>query len=210
MSRCTPSRETSGPEVAPFPIILSISSINIIPSCSAFSTASRMTSSISMSLSASSWVSILLASFTLILRSFFCFGSIPPKRSFMFMSTPIANSASLCGVDCSTSTSTVSSSCSPCVSSRISASRLERCSCVSCCVSAVLCSSPSLFPAFKSIWNGFCGGLCFFCSGIKSSTSLSCAALSAASLTPSSRLRLQRRIDVSTRSRIIESTSRPT
>ena len=46
ISRCTPSRDTAGPlEPLPFMAILSISSINIMPSCSARSRASDITAS---------------------------------------------------------------------------------------------------------------------------------------------------------------------
>ena len=65
MSRCTPSRETSGPPRAPSrPATLSISSMKMMPSSPARRSASRLTASMSMSFAASSCAKIRRASAT--------------------------------------------------------------------------------------------------------------------------------------------------
>ena len=68
ISRCTPSRLTSGPELEPFTATLSISSKKTIPLRSASCTAVSATSSISISFSASSCSKILRATATVTLR----------------------------------------------------------------------------------------------------------------------------------------------
>src|SRR6056297_350556 len=71
-SRCTPSRDISGPLPPPpsLPVTLSISSRKIIPDCSTFSIASLTTFSISTRRWASSWTSSSMASETLTFRFF--------------------------------------------------------------------------------------------------------------------------------------------
>ena len=67
-SRCTPSRETSAPAVSWRRAILSISSMNTMPFCSAFASAWVLSSSSFTSFAASSSVRSLKASRTLSLR----------------------------------------------------------------------------------------------------------------------------------------------
>ncbi len=76
-SRCTPSRDTSGPACSDFaPAILSISSMKTMPSFSVRSSASVTMSSSEMSLS-NSWSSRMRrASVTATVRFFFRFGSM--------------------------------------------------------------------------------------------------------------------------------------
>ena len=76
-SRCTPSRETSGPCPPSRPAILSISSMKMIPAFWARSSASRVTRSMSTRRPASSSVSSSSASFTLSFR--FRFLAPPPS-----------------------------------------------------------------------------------------------------------------------------------
>ena len=85
ISRCTPSRETSGPLLLPFPIILSISSMKIIPFCSASRRPISLTSSMSINFCASWFVKILRASLTLTWRFFFLDGRKSPRISLMLM-----------------------------------------------------------------------------------------------------------------------------
>ena len=175
ISRCTPSLETSGPFARSPPAILSISSINTIPSCSALSIASRITSSISISLSDSSWVSILLASVTFTRRFFLFFGSMPPIISLRLRSMPIASMVSLPVDCCSTSTSTSSFSSSPLLSCSASCCRLVSLADFSSSVSSFSSGSDVAEP--KSICMGFIGFCCFFASsGISRSISLCSAA----------------------------------
>ncbi len=75
-SRCTPSRETSGPLDSPRLQILSISSINTMPCCSTASMASCFSSSGFTSFAASSSISSFIASLIFSLRGF-CF--CPPR-----------------------------------------------------------------------------------------------------------------------------------
>ena len=86
MSRCTPSRLTSGPCTPSRPAILSISSTNMMPACSTRSTANRLTLSMSTSFCSSSWLRCCSASGTLRRR----FRGRPWKRlgsmSFTLMS----------------------------------------------------------------------------------------------------------------------------
>ena len=80
--RCTPSRLTSGPPTAPCrPAILSISSMKMIPDCSARLNASPVACSISIIRSASWSSRIRRASATVTFRRCRCFGNIPPSMS---------------------------------------------------------------------------------------------------------------------------------
>ena len=81
ISRCTPSLETSGPAAAASPAILSSSSTNTIPISSTRCSASRITSSISISLPASSVARILRPSATVVLWVRRFFGKTPPNIS---------------------------------------------------------------------------------------------------------------------------------
>ena len=83
-SRCTPSRETSGPCVPSRPAILSTSSRKTIPEFSTRAIASPVTSSLSTSLSASSCVKIRRASWTLTLRRRVRWGRRFPSISLRF------------------------------------------------------------------------------------------------------------------------------
>ncbi len=99
-SRCTPSRLTSGPRPCSRPAILSISSRKMMPSCSTLARASETTRSMSMSLPASSLVSISMASGTLTLRRLVCLGSSPLSMSFKLTSrssSPLAEKISTMG-----------------------------------------------------------------------------------------------------------------
>ena len=89
ISLCTPSLLTSGPLLLPeLPAILSISSIKIIPSCSARLTASAFTVSMSIILSHSSWFRISRASRMVNFLFFFLVGNIPPIISPRLISIP--------------------------------------------------------------------------------------------------------------------------
>src|SRR5690606_25485285 len=127
-SRCTPSRDTSGPApLPPVTAILSISSMKMMPVCSARRSASAVTSSMSMSFWASSCCRIWRASATRILRFRYRFGNSPPKRSWRL--TPICsmpwpeNTSMMGGRVSSTSISTHSFSSSPASRRARSASR---------------------------------------------------------------------------------------
>ena len=80
-SRCTPSRLTSAPKRSERAQILSISSRNTMPFCSTLSIASRTTASSSSSLSASSSTRISCDSATVILR-----GVVRPPNALPKMS----------------------------------------------------------------------------------------------------------------------------
>src|SRR5712692_4341833 len=86
MSRWTPSRETSGPWPDSRPATLSISSMKMMPICSARSTATRVTWSMSRSLFSSSWIKYSKASATLILRFFFCWPNMPESMFLILTS----------------------------------------------------------------------------------------------------------------------------
>ena len=117
MSRCTPSRDTSGPWLASRPAILSISSRNTTPACSARSTASAFTRSMSSRFSDSSAIRTGRASATVTVRLRVRLGIIPPSMSRMLMSissTPPGVITSMNGGGrCSTSMSMVFASKSP-------------------------------------------------------------------------------------------------
>src|SRR6267142_362152 len=197
MSRCTPSRETSGPWPDSRPATLSISSIKMMPICSARSTATRVTWSMSSSLFSSSWIKYSKASATLILRFFFCWPNIPESMSLILTSissTPWLEMISNEGmVRSRTSRSTMRWSSLPSRSCRRSFSRV-RCVCSRCAA-----ISASGVP-------GAGGGA----GGSRRSSTRSSAACSARSATSSSFSSRIMSMDVSTRSRTIDSTSRPT
>src|SRR5438876_277935 len=87
MSRCTPSRLTSGPWPPSRPAILSISSMKMMPACSTRSTAVRATLSMSISFVSSSCVRYSSAS-GIFIRRFFVFPwKRPGSMSFRLMST---------------------------------------------------------------------------------------------------------------------------
>ncbi len=89
ISLCTPSRLTSGPLPSPaFEAILSISSKNIMPSCSASFRPSEFMLSWSIILLASSVVKCFKASETVIFFFFFCLGIKRPRTSPKLVSLP--------------------------------------------------------------------------------------------------------------------------
>ena len=103
ISRWTPSRDTSGELPPPWPAILSISSKKMIPLCSTRSTASLITSSISMSFSASSSENTLRASDTFIRWVFFLGGITELSISWIFddiSSIPSGPITWSMGIDC--------------------------------------------------------------------------------------------------------------
>src|SRR5438552_3899801 len=87
MSRCTPSRLTSGPWPPSRPAILSISSMKMMPACSTRSTAVRATLSMSISFVSSSCARYSSASGTFSLRFFVLPWNSPGSMSLMLMST---------------------------------------------------------------------------------------------------------------------------
>src|SRR3954465_259033 len=87
MSRCTPSRLTSGPCDPSRPAILSISSMKMIPACSTRSTAARATLSMSISFCSSSLRRYSSASGTFTLRRLFFPWKRPGSMSLRLMST---------------------------------------------------------------------------------------------------------------------------
>ena len=200
MSRCTPSRETSGPEPLPRPATLSISSKNTMPCCSARSMASVYTRSMSIRFCSSSASRILRASRTVTRRSFIFFGRMPPSTSFMFMSVP---GMSARGVTSSTSTSTISFSISP---------RRRRVRTSSCRTASLSRSSGLSSGSFARLPSRMSMGLVgfFFGAWVSSSTSRFSTLTSACPRTRWECCSLTRRIDASIRSRIMDSTSRPT
>ena len=219
MSLCTPSRETSGPLPAPFAAILSISSMKTMPSCSALSIASRTTASMSTSFSDSSFERMRLASRTVTLRAFVFLGRTPPNISFRFRSIPIASMVSLPVAVSATSISIISSSSRPACKSLIILFRLEICSAVCSSVGSFFLTATPVSPPGVSEPNSFASpseklsagfGVCFAGFPQRISTMRFSAAASAASLTSSVRFAFTRRMEASTRSRIMESTSRPT
>ena len=104
ISRCTPSRDTSAPWELPLPAILSISSMNTIPSFSARYNASAFIASSSTSLEDSSPKTIWNASFTANLRFFFFGGSISPK----ILPIEIAAPPGISSMGCVTSSTSIS------------------------------------------------------------------------------------------------------
>ena len=88
-SRCTPSRETSGPLVFRSPAILSISSMKMSPWFSTRSRASFTTSSMSTSFFNSSSIRIRRASWRWTLRRFLRLGSMSCSISVMLTSGPL-------------------------------------------------------------------------------------------------------------------------
>ena len=87
MSRCTPSRLTSGPWPPSRPAILSISSTKMMPACSTRSTAVRATLSMSISFCSSSCVRYSSASGTFTRRFLVLPWNSPGSMSFRLMST---------------------------------------------------------------------------------------------------------------------------
>ena len=88
-SRCTPSRETSGPPACPrSPAILSSSSMKMMPWFSTRSSDSLITSSMSTSFLSSSSTMTRRASGTFTVRRFFRFGIISCSISVKLMSAP--------------------------------------------------------------------------------------------------------------------------
>ena len=88
ISRCTPSRETS-PDCCDFEVILSISSIKIIPLDSARRSASLWISESLTIFEDSSWINNSRASFTVTVRSIFLRGFKAPSVSLI--SIPICS-----------------------------------------------------------------------------------------------------------------------
>ena len=148
-----------------------------MPSCSAFSMASRMTSSMSISFSDSSCVSMRRASLTLTRRFFLFLGISPPIISLRFMSMPMASMASLPVFCCSTSISTSSFSSSPFESCCAICCRLLRCSVFSSSLSSLSASASGALPEPSRSCIGL-NGFCTFLPavGISSSISLCSAA----------------------------------
>src|SRR5579884_600763 len=149
-SRCTPSRETSGPTVPRSPAILSISSMKITPWFSTRSSASFTTSSMSTSFFSSSSIRMRRASWRCTVRRFLRLGSISCSHSMKLKSGPsmpgggciISSIGKLC---CWTSTSTSRSSSLPSRSCWRSFSRVRRRrSCASVSVSSAFCVTSPL------------------------------------------------------------------
>src|SRR5215471_2626537 len=86
MSRCTPSRETSGPWPPSRPAILSISSRKMMPASSTRSMAMRVTWSMSMRRCSSSWMRYSKASLTFIFRFFVRWPKMLGSMSLMLTS----------------------------------------------------------------------------------------------------------------------------
>src|SRR5213080_4129602 len=130
-SRCTPSRDTSGPTVPRSPAILSISSMKITPWFSTRSSDSFTTSSMSTSFFSSSSIRMRRASCRCTVRRFFFFGSISCSSSVKLTSVPsmpcggciISSPGKPC---CCTSISTSRSSSFPSLSCWRSFSRVRR------------------------------------------------------------------------------------
>src|SRR5512139_510710 len=190
-SLCTPCRDTSGPERDSRPAILSISSRNTIPDCSVRSTASRFTRSMSTRRPASSFSRNGRASGTRIRFRRTFFGKSPESISWRFPSIPsgappAVPRRSITGTaDSRTSTSTVRSASFP------SRSRMRR-------RSRVSREALSVSPA-----RGGTGGS-------SRSRRRSSAAARARSATFSISSARTMWTAISTRSRTIDSTSRPT
>ena len=130
-SRCTPSRDTSGPTVPRSPAILSSSSMKITPWFSTRSSASFTTSSMSTSFLSSSSTRMRRASCRCTVRRFFFFGIISCSHSVKLKSGPsmpcggciISSIGKPC---CCTSISTSRSSSFPSLSCWRSFSRVRR------------------------------------------------------------------------------------
>ena len=193
-SRCTPWRDTSGPIVPSRPAILSISSRKTIPDCSTRRTASFATTSMSTSRFASSAVRWSSASGTFTCFFFVFFGSRLEKSSFMLnsiSSIPWGVSTSTIGeIVFVTSSSTSRSSRRPSRSMRRSLSRAE-----------LALSAPATCAGV----DGFGGD-----GGKSKSRRRSSATSRARRSTLSFSSALTRPMPSSTRSRMIDSTSRPT
>ena len=192
MSRCTPSRLTSGPVPRSRPAILSISSTKIIPDCSARATAILVTWSMSTRRLSSSWIMYSIASATRIFRFLLRWPKRPGRMSLMLMSIssiPCEETISKAGKLFSrTSTSTWRSSSLP---SRSCARNFSR---VRWRFSLATDRSPSSAPGRAGVDGG----------GSKRSrmrSSAFCSAFSATSSTFSSRTIS---IEISTRSRIMD------
>ena len=115
-SRCTPWRETSAPCVSERDAILSISSRNTMPFCSAAASAFALTSSSLRRRAASSSVSCFIASATVILRSFLRPPPICWNMPWIWVvssSMPGGAMISICAGSTDTSTSTSRSSSAP-------------------------------------------------------------------------------------------------
>ncbi len=204
-SRCTPSRETSGPWTLSRPAILSISSRNTMPADSARSTASRATCSWSTRRASSSSRRRARASGTVTLRRLVCAPNRPGSMSLIetsISSVPwlpriwkVGNVRSL------TSTSTVRSSSCPARSSARSRSRVARKD-----------SSPAGSAAPPPDPAGGCGARpdAEPGHGRSRSSSRSSTRASAFSRTATCFSRRTKSTAAATRSRTIASTSRPT
>ncbi len=183
MSRCTPSRETSGPLPFSLPAILSISSMNIMPSCSARRSASAFTLSVSIMLSDSSATISARASLTVTFRFLRRLPNIPPNMPPISISAPEPGTTSM-GLGISdTSISTSRLSYFPAARFAATSSR----------------STASALSVFA-----------FFSSANISAVSFFSASFSAFSDTPARFSSLTSLTEVSTRSRTIDSTSLPT
>src|SRR5690242_9206741 len=198
-SRCTPWRETSAPIVSPRLAILSISSRNTMPFCSTLASALARKSSSLTRRAASSSVSIPIASRTFMRRSFL----LPPPRFWnmpwiccVSSSIPGGANISMCAWGADTSISTSLSSSSP---SRSFLRNFWR---------VADSSSPAAFPAGSASRSP--KGTAWRAGGSNTSSTRSSAESSALRRTffiADSRVSL---IAVSTRSRTMVSTSRPT
>ena len=205
-SRCTPSRDTSGPCPPPWrETILSISSRKMMPDCSVLITALRVTLSISIRSSTASFFNILKASATVSLRILPFLGNILPKASRRFdsiSSIPALEKTSIMGIGCAcvTSISTSFSSSRPSRNIFLKRSRVDS------LFSAVSEPGVSTFPGISILELLLEEGI----EGRSRSSSLS-SAISRAFCSTSLRSSFLTILTASSmRSRIIDSTSRPT
>jgi len=199
-SRWTPSRDTSGPWLALLPTILSISSRKMIPDCSTRVWASRTTLSMSMSLCTSSSSRIARASGIRRRRRFFFCGKRLPNISLMLSprsSTPEDEKTSIMGPPAFSVTSRLTTR----ASSRPSRSICRSFSRVSECPA-------SLSPAAASTPSGL--RISARLTGSSRSRTRSSAISFAFSRTFSISSCFTMPTAISMRSRIMESTSRPT
>ena len=208
MSRCTPSRETSGPEPCPLTATLSISSRKTMPLFSAARMAASLTSSMSTSFAASSCWKSFRAAATETLR-FFCFfgmrfAIMSCRLSPMLSRLEPANMPTIGLPESSISISMTSFSSSPFSRRFLTHSRPAA-------YFGSLFSSDDSFSSSsdppKSLPKGFCD---FFGCGTNTSRMRSSASSAALSCTFSMRSWRTMRTAVSARSRTMDSTSRPT
>ncbi len=199
-SRWTPSRDTSGPWPALLPTILSISSRKMIPDCSTRLWASRTTLSMSMRRCTSSSSRIVSASGIRTRRRFFLCGKRFPNISLMLRprsSTPDDEKTSIMGPPAFSVTSRLTTRASSLPSRSIwrSFSRVSE-------------GPTSASPAAVSIPSGLRASARRM--GSSRSRTRSSASSRALARTPSRSSFLTMFTAISMRSRIMESTSRPT